>query len=57
MAGQGKLRPHLAEIYPLARIAAAQDHSESGHVRGKVVVRVAEAEAASYIPPSSADGP
>ncbi len=46
MADQRKLRPHLAEVYPLERIAAAQDHSESGHVRGKVVV---------YI--SSADGP
>jgi NADPH:quinone reductase-like Zn-dependent oxidoreductase len=40
MAGQGKVRPHLAEVYPLERIAAAQDHSESGHVRGKVVVRI-----------------
>jgi NADPH:quinone reductase-like Zn-dependent oxidoreductase len=40
LAGQGKLRPHLAEVYPLERIAAAQDHSESGHVRGKVVVRI-----------------
>jgi NADPH:quinone reductase-like Zn-dependent oxidoreductase len=46
MAEQEKLRPHLAAVYPLERIAAAQDHSESGHVRGKVVV---------YI--SSADGP
>ena len=42
MAGQGKLRPHLAEVYPLERIAVAQDHSESGHVRGKVVVRIGE---------------
>ncbi|HYX24324.1 MAG TPA: NAD(P)-dependent alcohol dehydrogenase [Thermoanaerobaculia bacterium] len=41
MADQGKLRPHLAEVYPLERIAAAHDHSESGHVRGKVVVRIA----------------
>ncbi|MBW8875296.1 MAG: NAD(P)-dependent alcohol dehydrogenase [Acidobacteria bacterium] len=40
MADQGKLRPHLAEVYPLERIAAAHDHSESGHVRGKVVVRI-----------------
>jgi len=51
MAGQGKLRPVLAEVYPLERIAAAQDHSESGHVRGKVVVRL------PYIPLSSAEGP
>ncbi|HEY4593408.1 MAG TPA: zinc-binding dehydrogenase, partial [Thermoanaerobaculia bacterium] len=61
MAAQGKLRPYLAEVYPLERIAAAQDHSETGHVRGKVVVRVGEAETAPetalYIPPSSADGP
>ena len=40
MADQGKLRPHLAEVYPLERIAAAHDHSESGHVRGKVGVRI-----------------
>jgi len=42
LCDQRKLRPHLAEIYSLERIAAAQDHSESGHVRGKVVVRVGE---------------
>jgi NADPH:quinone reductase-like Zn-dependent oxidoreductase len=40
MADQGKLRPHLAEVYPLERIGAAHDHSESGHVRGKVGVRI-----------------
>lgn len=54
LAAQGKLRPHLTEVYPLERIAAAQDHSESGHVRGKVVVRIG---AEPYIPLSSADGP
>ena len=56
MADEGKVRPHLAEVYSLGRIAAAQDHSESGHVRGKVVVRIGENEP-SYIPLSSADGP
>jgi NADPH:quinone reductase-like Zn-dependent oxidoreductase len=40
MADQGRLRPHLAEVYPLERIGAAHDHSESGHVRGKVGVRI-----------------
>ncbi|HEX4963213.1 MAG TPA: NAD(P)-dependent alcohol dehydrogenase [Thermoanaerobaculia bacterium] len=40
LADQGKLRPHLAEVYPLERIAAAHDHSESGHVRGKIGVRI-----------------
>lgn len=54
MAEQRKLQPHLAEVYSLERIAAALDHSESGHVRGKVVLRVAESP---YIPLSSADGP
>src|SRR3954452_8663535 len=61
MAAQGKLRPYLAEVYPLERIAAPQDHSETGHVRGKVVVPLGEPEMAPetalYIPPSSADGP
>lgn len=40
MVDQGRLRPHLAEVYPLERIGAAHDHSESGHVRGKVGVRI-----------------
>ena len=40
LADQGKLRPHLAEVYPLERVGAAHDHSETGHVRGKVGVRI-----------------
>ncbi|MEA2601573.1 MAG: hypothetical protein QOF89_2565 [Acidobacteriota bacterium] len=40
LVDQGRLRPHLAEVYPLERIGAAHDHSESGHVRGKVGVRI-----------------
>ncbi len=37
---QGKLRPVIQEVFPLEEIRKAHDLSETGHVRGKVVVRV-----------------
>ena len=40
MAEQGKLRPVIQEVVPLAEIARAHDLSEGGHVRGKVVALV-----------------
>lgn len=36
----GELRPEVAEVFDLADTAAAHELSASGHVRGKVVVRV-----------------
>jgi NADPH:quinone reductase-like Zn-dependent oxidoreductase len=38
---RGKVRPHLDGVFPLEEIRAAHDASESGHTRGKIVVRVA----------------
>ncbi|MBD5787883.1 NADP-dependent oxidoreductase [Cellulosimicrobium terreum] len=36
----GVVRPEVAEVFDLADAAAAHERSASGHVRGKVVVRV-----------------
>lgn len=36
----GKIRPVIEKIYPLEEIAAAQQESERGHARGKIVVRI-----------------
>jgi len=40
LAEQRKLRPVIQEVFPLEEIGKAHDLSESGHVRGKIVVRV-----------------
>ncbi|MGW9265627.1 NADP-dependent oxidoreductase [Gordonia terrae] len=37
----GSLTPEIAEVFDLADAAGAHERSESGHVRGKIVVRVA----------------
>lgn len=37
----GKIRPEIAQVFPFEETAAAHELSASGHVRGKVVVRVA----------------
>lgn len=37
---QGQLRPHVDTVYPLEEVARAHRHVESGHTRGKVVVRL-----------------
>jgi NADPH:quinone reductase-like Zn-dependent oxidoreductase len=36
----GKLRPVIEEVFPLDQIAEAHRRSETGHVRGKLVIRV-----------------
>ncbi|HYU31308.1 MAG TPA: NAD(P)-dependent alcohol dehydrogenase [Thermoanaerobaculia bacterium] len=36
----GRLRPHVEEVFRLERIADAHSYSETGHVRGKLVIRI-----------------
>jgi NADPH:quinone reductase-like Zn-dependent oxidoreductase len=38
---QGRLRPHVEEVFPLERAAEAHARVEDGHVRGKLVLSVA----------------
>ncbi|MER6671455.1 zinc-binding dehydrogenase, partial [Amycolatopsis japonica] len=38
LAAEGKLDLPIARVYPLTEAAAAQDESEAGHVRGKLVL-------------------
>lgn len=42
MVEQGRVRPEIQEVFPLERIREAHDLSETGRVRGKLVVRVSE---------------
>jgi NADPH:quinone reductase-like Zn-dependent oxidoreductase len=37
---EGRLRPHVAEVYPLERAAEAHERLEQGHVRGKLVLTI-----------------
>ncbi|HWP34170.1 MAG TPA: NADP-dependent oxidoreductase [Thermodesulfobacteriota bacterium] len=37
---EGRLRPTVSEILPLAQARRAQELSQAGHVRGKIVLRV-----------------
>lgn len=39
-AAEGKVRPVVAEVFPLAETKAAHDRSEAGQVRGKIAIRV-----------------
>jgi NADPH:quinone reductase-like Zn-dependent oxidoreductase len=41
-AGEGSLIPHIDTVYPLTEIDRALDHSCTMHVRGKLVLRIAE---------------
>ena len=38
----GKVRPIIDKVYTLDQIADAHRHSETGHVRGKLVIKIAE---------------
>jgi NADPH:quinone reductase-like Zn-dependent oxidoreductase len=40
LVDQGHLRPHVEEVFPLARAADAHERIEGGHVRGKLVLSV-----------------
>jgi NADPH:quinone reductase-like Zn-dependent oxidoreductase len=37
---RGKLRPHIDRVFPLDEIRQAHEMSETGHVRGKIVIQV-----------------
>jgi NADPH:quinone reductase len=38
LAGQGRFEIEIAAAYPLADVVEAHRHSDSGHVRGKIVL-------------------
>lgn len=40
---QGRLRPVIDRVFPLEEIQQAHEASESGHTRGKIVIRIDEA--------------
>jgi NADPH:quinone reductase-like Zn-dependent oxidoreductase len=42
LIGEGKIRPVVSATYPLAEARRAQERLEQGHVRGKIVLVVAE---------------
>jgi NADPH:quinone reductase-like Zn-dependent oxidoreductase len=37
---EGRIVPVIEHVYPLERVADAQEHVQTKHTRGKVVVRV-----------------
>jgi NADPH:quinone reductase-like Zn-dependent oxidoreductase len=37
---EGRLKPHVEEVFPLERAADAHERLESGHVRGKLVLTI-----------------
>jgi NADPH:quinone reductase-like Zn-dependent oxidoreductase len=39
---EGKLKPTIEKVFPLAEAAAAHELLEGGHVRGKLVLQVAD---------------
>jgi NADPH:quinone reductase-like Zn-dependent oxidoreductase len=40
LVDEGKLVPHISEVFPLAEARKAQELSQKGHVRGKIALRV-----------------
>jgi NADPH:quinone reductase-like Zn-dependent oxidoreductase len=40
LVDDGRLKPHVAEVFPLERAADAHERIEGGHVRGKLVLSV-----------------
>jgi NADPH:quinone reductase-like Zn-dependent oxidoreductase len=40
LIAEGRLRPHVEEVFPLERAADAMERLESGHVRGKLVLSI-----------------
>ena len=45
LADEGRFRTEIDAVLPLAELADAHRQSESGHVRGKVLIRVADIDA------------
>ncbi len=43
LIGRGQMRPLVEEVLDLAEVGRAHERLDSGHGRGKVVLRVAEA--------------
>jgi NADPH:quinone reductase-like Zn-dependent oxidoreductase len=41
MCEDGELSPHVSEVLPLTEAARAQELSEAGHTRGKIVLEIA----------------
>jgi NADPH:quinone reductase-like Zn-dependent oxidoreductase len=41
---QGKLKSTIHKVFPLSEAAAAHETGEEGHVRGKLVLQVADLE-------------
>ena len=39
-ADEGKLKPTISRVFPLDRAADAQEASQSGHTRGKIVLEL-----------------
>ncbi len=46
LAAEGRFATEVAAEFPLAELASAQTMSEAGHLRGKIVVRVAQLDGA-----------
>lgn len=42
LVDSGKLKPIIAEVFPLEEIAKAQELSSKGHTRGKIAIQVTE---------------
>ena len=40
LVDDGRLTPHVEEVFPLERAADAHERIEGGHVRGKLVLSV-----------------
>jgi NADPH2:quinone reductase len=47
LLGDGTIRPVIAEVFPLERVADAHRLLESGHAGGKVVLRLGTGDAVS----------
>jgi NADPH2:quinone reductase len=40
LVDDGRLKPHVEEVFPLERAGDAHDRIEAGHTRGKLVLSV-----------------
>ncbi len=42
LVDEGKVRPEVTTVLPLRDVAKAQEQSEAGHTRGKIVLKVSD---------------